>query len=218
LGESRLSQLQQDLLVAFFARERRFFLTGGAALAGFYLHHRSTNDLDLFTTAEGTITGGVRALHAAAAAVGAVLESLQESVDFRRYGARRADELTVVDLVVDRAPQARPAKLEVGTVRLDPPVEIAANKLCTLLDRMEVRDLVDLRLLLASGITLAEALQAARIKHAGADPGTLSWLLGEFRFSATHPTLVETATTPTELDAFRRELIDQLAVTALPLE
>ena len=45
----KLTPLQRDLLTAFFTHEQRFFLTGGAALAGFYLHHRPTLDLDLFT-------------------------------------------------------------------------------------------------------------------------------------------------------------------------
>jgi hypothetical protein len=38
----RLTSLQRDLLAAFFEREKRFFLTGGAALAGFYFGHRDT--------------------------------------------------------------------------------------------------------------------------------------------------------------------------------
>ena len=38
-----------DFLTAFFQREHRFFLTGGAALVGFHLGHRETYDLDLFT-------------------------------------------------------------------------------------------------------------------------------------------------------------------------
>lgn len=42
-SDDKLTPLQRDLLAAFFAHERRFFLTGGAALAGFYLHHRSTD-------------------------------------------------------------------------------------------------------------------------------------------------------------------------------
>jgi len=40
--------LQQDLLREFFARERRFVLTGGGALVGFHLRHRTSNELDLF--------------------------------------------------------------------------------------------------------------------------------------------------------------------------
>ena len=46
---SKLTALQRDVLDAFFQRERGFFLTGGAALAGFHLGHRATDDLDLFT-------------------------------------------------------------------------------------------------------------------------------------------------------------------------
>jgi hypothetical protein len=213
---SSLSSLQRDLLDAFFAREQRFFLTGGAALVGFYLHHRRTSDLDLFATREASIEDGGRALHAAAEAIGATVESLQESQDFRRFATRRGEELTIVDLVIDRAPQASVDKQSIGNIRLDPPREIAANKLCMLLDRMEVRDLVDLKLLLASGITLAETLADARKKHAGADPATLSWLLGEFRIPSRHPTLDESGVAASELEAFRQTLIDELAKLALP--
>ena len=41
--------MQKEALSAFFEREREFFLTGGAALVGFHLRHRTTTDLDLFT-------------------------------------------------------------------------------------------------------------------------------------------------------------------------
>jgi hypothetical protein len=41
----RLTALQRSVLAAFFAREREFFLSGGAALAGYHLGHRETLDL-----------------------------------------------------------------------------------------------------------------------------------------------------------------------------
>ncbi len=44
-----LTDFQGEILRAFFQREQRFFLTGGAALVGFYFQHRRTDDLDLFT-------------------------------------------------------------------------------------------------------------------------------------------------------------------------
>ncbi len=44
-----LKPFQQDLLRAFDAHGHGYFLTGGAALAGFYGSHRPTRDLDLFT-------------------------------------------------------------------------------------------------------------------------------------------------------------------------
>ena len=70
----------------------------------------------------------------------------------------RGDETTLVDLVLDRAPQVVTSKALVGLVRLDPLREIAANKICALLDRFEARDLVDLERLLIEGIQLADAV------------------------------------------------------------
>jgi hypothetical protein len=61
LANSKLSTLQQDFLNAFFKREGRFFLTGGAARAGFYLGHRETCDLDLFTLNDA-LDGGLAAV------------------------------------------------------------------------------------------------------------------------------------------------------------
>jgi hypothetical protein len=44
--------LKRDVLNAWFAKDSRYFLTGGSALGLFYLHHRKSYDLDLFTTVE----------------------------------------------------------------------------------------------------------------------------------------------------------------------
>ena len=44
--------LKRDFLRAWFSQERRFFLTGGSALGLFYLDHRRSYDLDLFTSEE----------------------------------------------------------------------------------------------------------------------------------------------------------------------
>jgi hypothetical protein len=42
--------IKRDFLRAWFEVDQRFFLTGGSALGLFYLHHRISYDLDLFTT------------------------------------------------------------------------------------------------------------------------------------------------------------------------
>ena len=46
-----LTPLQANFLTRFFATDtgQLFFLTGGTALAAYYLHHRLSVDLDLFT-------------------------------------------------------------------------------------------------------------------------------------------------------------------------
>jgi hypothetical protein len=101
---SRLAPLQVDLLQAFFAREQRLVLTGGAALAGFYFGHRETEDLDFFGRPGLDLQEISRALLAASEACGAQVEAVQTFPDFRRWLARRGEESCIVDLVIDRAP------------------------------------------------------------------------------------------------------------------
>ena len=79
-----LSPLQRDLLREFFARERRFVLTGGGALVGYHLRHRTSDDLDLFAKPPVDIEDARRAMTGAAAALGATVESLRTYPDFVR--------------------------------------------------------------------------------------------------------------------------------------
>ena len=83
---SRLTPLQVALLQAFFAREQRFVLTGGAALAGFYFGHRETEDLDFFGPPGLDLQEAARTLEVACAACAASLEPVQTFPDFRRHG------------------------------------------------------------------------------------------------------------------------------------
>lgn len=103
-----------------------------------------------------------------------------------------------------------------GRIRVDAPREIAANKLCALLDRVEPRDLLDLRLLLASGLSLETVLADAQRKHAGADPATIAWVLSGMPVAPTAP--IPEGTTAEDLDAFRRELMNTFTRMALPEE
>ncbi|MEP7341939.1 MAG: nucleotidyl transferase AbiEii/AbiGii toxin family protein [Acidobacteriota bacterium] len=175
---NRLSDLQQDFLKAFFSREARFFLTGGAALVGFHLGHRETHDLDLFTL-EDALDAGAALTAEIARQWGASLESIQTYPDFRRLLLHRNDEAIVIDLVRERVAQITSEKPLVNGIRVDPPEEILANKLCALLSRSEVRDLVDVRALEASGYRIEDALPAASLKDTGLTPAQLSWILSQ---------------------------------------
>ncbi len=178
---SKLTALQRDLLREFFARERSFFLTGGAALAGFYFGHRETEDLDFFSAPGADLDAADRALSAAARASNAEDRIERSSPDFRRHLIRRGTESTLVDLVIDRAPMVEPAKREIDGIRVDTLREIAANKICTLVGRNETKDLHDLRALLQQGgVELRAALADAAVKEVGADAGTLAWVLETF--------------------------------------
>ncbi len=209
----RLSRLQQDLLREFFARERRFVLTGGGALVGYHLRHRTSDDLDLFAKPPARVEEARRAIEAAAEALGAVVESLRVYPDFLRLLVRRAEESAVVDLVIDRSPGIDESEDVGNGIRVHSLREIAANKVCALIGRAEVRDLVDLRAILARGVDLRSALSDAETKDGGVSAATLAWILDQIVIGegAQLP-----GVTGSELDAFRRDLVKRLRAIARP--
>ena len=178
MAKHRLSALQLEFLSAFFSREDRFFLTGGAALVGFYFGHRETYDLDLFTL-EDAMTAGAATVAEVARGMGAMLEAIQTAPDFRRMLLKRGDEAIVVDLVREYVAQLHTDKPVINGIRVDPPEEILANKLCALLSRSEIRDLVDVRALELAGYRIEDALIAAAAKDSGWTPAQLAWVLSQ---------------------------------------
>ncbi|MCU0918692.1 MAG: nucleotidyl transferase AbiEii/AbiGii toxin family protein, partial [Planctomycetes bacterium] len=119
-------------------------------MVGYYLGHRETADLDLFAS-NAAIDEGEVALLAAARDVGATVEHVQTAPDFRRRLVRRENQSVIVDLVSDSAPQGPQPKNRFGGVRVDPPEEILANKLCALFSRAELRDPLDVLVLERAG-------------------------------------------------------------------
>lgn len=208
-----LDSFQQRVLEEFFERQSRFFLTGGGALAGFHLKHRRTKDLDLFTVEE-VLDQGVAALHEVARSLGASIEPLRTAATFKRFLLRCGDDSAVVDLVQDLAPQLYPEKPMIGTVRVDTPEEIFANKLCALLSRAELRDLVDIYALVKHGFSIEKAVSEASRKDGGMSPGQLAWILSEIELGddARPPGGVSVQ----ELCVFIRQLRKQMAELAFP--
>jgi hypothetical protein len=213
LALSRLTPLQRELLERFFQREPRFFLTGGAALAGYHIGHRETADLDLFTTAD-LLGDGEAALRAAVKAIAGSIENIQTSPDFRRRLVRRGGESVVVDLVHERAPQGEQPKMKFGSVQVDPPEEILANKLCTLLTRAEIRDLVDVLALERAGHRAEEALPLAMRKDGGLTSAQLAWVLSQISIGddASIPGSLSVA----EVRSFVTDLVARLTRLAFP--
>ena len=209
-----LSGLQRATLTEFFTRERSFFLTGGAALVGYHLHHRTTDDLDLFTLDDTAFERHRHVLPHVAVALGAEIQVLQDAPDFRRYGLSRAGDALVVDLVRERVAQLRPEKLEIGGILVDPPDEILANKLTALVGRQEERDLVDVYALERDGLRVEDALPAALAKDGGCTPATLAWLLSGLDLSA--EAKLPGGVSADELRAYASNLVKRLRRLAAP--
>jgi hypothetical protein len=209
-----LTQAQRRILAATFERESGFFLTGGAALVGYHLHHRFTDDLDLFTLDDDCFERGPHVMHAVAEALGGSLEVRQDAPGFRRYALTLPDGAVVVDLVRERVTQRCEVKPAVDGVRVDPPEEILANKLCAIVGRLEERDLVDVMALEWAGYSVEEALAPALAKDGGCTPATLAWLLSEIRVDP--GVALPGGVDPVHLAAYLRDLVVRMRRAALP--
>ncbi len=90
------------------------------------------------------------------------------------------------------------------------------DKLCTLLGRSELRDLIDVRALLASGGDLGRALRDAPRKDAGFSPLTLAWILRGMRVDAMGTSLGLSGDEVADLARYRDELAARIAGVARP--
>jgi hypothetical protein len=177
---SRLSALQERILRSLAPAVGGWRLIGGGALVGFYLFHRETRDLDL----QWSPLGELGDLPARTAEIlrheGLEVSSIQVALAFHRLRVAHLGEVTNVDLIADpaapaHAPESRP--LAGATIALEPIHDVLVSKLCALLGRAEVRDLIDVRALLAAGQDLRAAVTAAPFRDGGFSAPTLAWVL-----------------------------------------
>lgn len=175
---SKLSALQEQVLVALSGLQPTWTLTGGAALAGFYTHHRETRDLDLFFHHERTLGSLVPDATHALLTAGMSVTALRTTATFAQLDVRQGADSVVIDLVADPTPIAEPAQpfmLGDVTILVETPHQLLVNKLCALLSRSELRDLVDVRALVEAGVDLARALADCPGQDAGFSPLTFAW-------------------------------------------
>jgi predicted nucleotidyltransferase component of viral defense system len=210
-GSDRLTPIQREFLQAFAARTSAYFLTGGAVLAGWVLGHRRTDDLDLFTTDDAAMAESDRLVRGVADQIAATVDVVRSTPDFRRYLLRRGSDGVVVDLARERVAQLR-AKVVRDGLPMDPVEEIVANKICALLGRAEIRDLVDLYCLERAGFPVERFLEDAQQKDAGVTPATLAWVLSEVVVPDALPGDVDAVA----LRAFTADLEMRLRRMALP--
>lgn len=206
-----LDALQRRVLAVLGALEPRFVLGGGGALI-LHFGHRTTRDLDLFWDLGqlGDVPAQVRRRLAEG---GLSVATVQEDPTFVKLRVTDTQSVLIVDLIAETIRRlSGPEQFGVDGVDIlaESKREMLINKLCALISRSELRDLVDVEVLVAHGGDLQDAADSAPEKDSGFSPLTLAWVLRDFDVpsqAAAHGLETEDAE---RLERFRRTLIDTL--------
>lgn len=184
-------------------------LGGGAALAGAYLGHRMTGDIDLFVHDAEEMRALVGFLSDAARETGIGVALLRDVGHLVRAQLESQDGRSIeVDIVHEPVADIAVPPPPVEGVVIESLTDLRANKLTCILSRSEPRDLVDLFFLDQAGFPPERDLDIASRKDSGIDPGVLAWLLAQFP-TRPLPAMLEPLTTD-QLEKFRDALAEKL--------
>lgn len=141
-----------------------FYLSGGTALAEFYLHHRLSEDLDFFSEQEFSaedITVVWRKLQKSAG-----ISEIRYEQSFNRhlYFLTLASGVIKTEFTHFPFPRIEMGQ-KLGGVVIDSLLDIAVNKVFTIYQKPRSRDFIDLYLILRSpSFTLPDLVSKAQIK------------------------------------------------------
>lgn len=200
-------------------RLARWTLTGGGALAGVHLGHRETRDLDLFWRDRAELGTLLAETLSVLRTAGLDAQVLRTSPAFSEVRVSDGASTCIVDLVAEPFSAVAPpeqALIDGTAIAVDGKHELLASKLATLLERSEIRDLVDVKALLEAGGDLDEALRDAPRKDAGFSPLTLAWALKDYDPRPAAKALGWSAAQSDELLSFTQELVARLTGGAAP--
>jgi len=189
-------------------------LGGGAALAGAYLGHRTTGDIDLFVHDGEEMRALVGLLPGAAAEAGIDVTLLRDAGHLvRAQLANRSGQRLDVDIVHEPVADIAEPPAPIEGIVIESLTDLRANKLTCILSRSEPRDLVDLYFLDQAGFPPERDLGIASQKDSGVDPGVLAWLLAQFP-TRPLPAMLEPLTSE-QLEKFRDALAEKLRISVV---
>lgn len=145
-----LSKKQQELLTILGEESAiydNFYLTGGTALAEFYLQHRLSEDLDFFSEELFEPESILITLRKIQNKVG--FEKIQYEQSFNRnlYFLIFSDETIKTEFTYFPFPRIQ-VKKKIGALFIDSLQDIAVNKVFTIYQKPRVRDFIDLYLIM----------------------------------------------------------------------
>lgn len=137
----------QELLLSILAQEQqitsRFYLSGGTALAEFYLHHRLSEDLDFFSEEEVDSAGLSALLKKVSERAGITEVTFEASFNRNLFFVRMAHGSVKTEFTYYPFPRIEPG-LTHGVLAIDSLLDIAVNKVFTISQKPRSRDFIDL--------------------------------------------------------------------------
>lgn len=191
---------QIKILRSFFARDfaRPFFLTGGTALSAFYLAHRESKDLDLFTLQAYDWEALNQVVNELAQETNSKITVKVKSNTYNEIYLENEKESWIqrIDFVHEQ-PIHFGQIVEIDGIRVDSMENIGSNKILTIYNRFEPKDYIDLYLIMQSTkLTFEHLYELARQKDAG---------LFEFYFAQSLENLDKLETLPVIKVEFNKE-------------
>ena len=120
-----------------------FYLSGGTALAGYYLFHRYSEDLDFFSETEFDVRGITVFLSQLKNTLKFSSIDFQQSLNRNLFFLRFPDEVLKMEFTYYPFPRIERGQIRNGLV-IDSLLDIAVNKLFTIYQRSTARDYIDL--------------------------------------------------------------------------
>ena len=169
-----LSPIQKSILTSFsrLKDSTSFYLTGGTALAEFYLGHRHSYDLDLFTPEKGLILPFSRIVEDAFPKQGFSIKMVHRFESFVEFEVGTQEEKVRLQLALDSHLRfQQPNDSDIG-IKVNDFQDLIVDKFLAFFGRAEPRDAVDLFYILQNQ-SFEELMNLASEKDAGFD---LYWL------------------------------------------
>lgn len=175
----KLYPLQDRVLKIINNLDTGFYLTGGTASSRGYLHHRFSDDLDLFVNDDNRFSlWSDRVVHALSGLNDWKLDVLQRDDRFVRLSLSSKDVLLKIELINDVPSHIGDIRRDAALGMLDSPENILSNKVTAALSREEPKDLADIwGFCLKMGLSLTTAITDAHSKASGVFPADLARVL-----------------------------------------
>ena len=158
----------QKLFLALFGKQsfsRKFYLSGGTALAGFYIPYRYSEDLDFFSENEVDTDEVIAFVQSIKKKLG--FKSFEYNSSFNRnliFLSFLSNDQLKLEFTFYPFPQLKVSKKAYG-INIDSIEDIAVNKLFTIYQKPRSRDFIDLYMIVNTHkLIISDLIKKVRIK------------------------------------------------------